>query len=35
MQESTKAKWNNMDIRNITQYIFDWYGIGAGRLQDN
>ena len=35
MKESTKAEWHNMDIRNITQYLFDWYGIGAGRLQDN
>ncbi len=30
-----KAGRHNLDIGNIIQYIFDWYGIGAGRLQDN
>ncbi len=30
-----EIKVHDLDIRNITQYIFDWYGIGAGRLQDN
>ena len=35
MKEGTKAERHKMHIRNITQYIFDWYGIGARGLQDN
>lgn len=30
--KSTKAERHDLDIGNITQYIFDWYGLGAGRL---
>lgn len=34
MQKSAEAKRHDLDIRNIAQYIFDWYGVGAGGLQD-
>ena len=35
MQESIKAKRHDLDIGNAAQYIFDRYGTGAGRVQDN